>query len=78
MLTNTFLITLITLLWFIYAHYTIHTHLIKVDNPSASNDEGITALHNAICAGHVDIMRYLINIPCDINARDSDGWFDLL
>ena len=25
----------------------------EVPNPSAANDEGITALHNAICAGHI-------------------------
>ena len=30
----------------------------EVSNPSAANDEGITALHNAICAGHFDIVRY--------------------
>lgn len=29
----------------------------KVPNPSAANDEGITALHNAICAGHFDIVK---------------------
>lgn len=30
----------------------------EVSNPSAANDEGITALHNAICAGHFDIVRF--------------------
>lgn len=29
----------------------------QVPNPSASNDEGITALHNAICAGHFEIVK---------------------
>ena len=29
----------------------------QVPNPSAANDEGITALHNAICAGHFDIVK---------------------
>jgi apoptosis-stimulating of p53 protein 1 len=29
----------------------------QVTNPSASNDEGITALHNAICAGHFEIVK---------------------
>ena len=28
----------------------------EVPNPSAANDEGITALHNAICAGHIGIF----------------------
>jgi hypothetical protein len=31
----------------------------EVSNPSAANDEGITALHNAICAGHFEIVRYV-------------------
>lgn len=31
--------------------------LSKVPNPSAANDEGITALHNAICAGHYEIVK---------------------
>ena len=30
---------------------------MQVTNPSAANDEGITALHNAICAGHLDIVK---------------------
>lgn len=44
-------------------------------NPSAANDEGITALHNAICAGHFDIVKYLVEHGCDVNAQDSDGWY---
>lgn len=30
---------------------------MQVANASAANDEGITALHNAICAGHFDIVK---------------------
>lgn len=41
---------------------------------SAVKDEGITALHNAICAGHFPIVQYLVEIGCDVNAQDSDGW----
>ena len=41
---------------------------------SAANDEGITALHNAICAGHVNVAEYLVNYGCDVNAPDNDGW----
>ncbi|KXJ82130.1 hypothetical protein RP20_CCG015357 [Aedes albopictus] len=48
-----------------------------VPNPSAANDEGITALHNAICAGHVEIVKFLVNFGCDVNAQDSDGWTPL-
>lgn len=46
----------------------------QVKNPSAANDEGITALHNAICAGHFEIVRFLVEFGCDVNAQDSDGW----
>lgn len=47
----------------------------QVSNPSAANDEGITALHNAICAGHLDIVKFLVEFGCDVNAQDSDGWY---
>ena len=49
----------------------------EVPNPSAANDEGITALHNAICAGHIEIVRFLVEFGCDVNAQDSDGWTPL-
>ncbi|VDN18359.1 unnamed protein product [Gongylonema pulchrum] len=44
---------------------------------SACNDEGITALHNAICAGHYEIVRYLVDSGANVNAQDSDGWTPL-
>jgi len=44
-------------------------------NPSEANDEGITALHNSICAGHFDVVQFLVEFGCDINAADTDGWF---
>uniref|UniRef100_A0A1A9WJW9 SH3 domain-containing protein n=1 Tax=Glossina brevipalpis TaxID=37001 RepID=A0A1A9WJW9_9MUSC len=50
---------------------------MQVANPSAANDEGITALHNAICAGHFDIVKFLVEFGCDVNAQDSDGWTPL-
>ena len=31
----------------------------QVPDPSAANDEGITALHNAICAGH--LVSYILS-----------------
>lgn len=46
----------------------------EVRDPSASNDEGITALHNAICAGHFEIVQFLVQFGCDVNSQDSDGW----
>lgn len=36
---------------------------------SASNDEGITALHNAICAGHYEIVRFLVESLANVNAQ---------
>ena len=45
-----------------------------VADPSQPNDEGITALHNAICAGHFDIVKFLVEFGCDVNSPDSDGW----
>ncbi|XP_033115983.1 apoptosis-stimulating of p53 protein 1-like isoform X3 [Anneissia japonica] len=48
-----------------------------VPNPSAANDEGITAVHNAICAGHFEIVNFLLDWGCDVNAADSDGWTPL-
>lgn len=50
---------------------------MQVPNPSAANDEGITALHNAICAGHFEIVKFLVEFGCDVNAQDSDGWTPL-
>lgn len=44
-------------------------------DPSRPNDEGITALHNAICAGHLEIVHYLVEYGCDVNAPDTDGWY---
>lgn len=38
------------------------------------NDEGITALHNAVCAGHTEIVKFLVQFGVNVNAADSDGW----
>ncbi len=46
-----------------------------MSDPSASNDEGITALHNAICAGHFEIVKFLVEFGCNVNSPDSDGWY---
>ena len=48
-----------------------------MDDVSTPNDEGITALHNAICAGHYEIVKVLVEFGCDVNSPDSDGWFVL-
>ncbi len=45
-----------------------------VDDISEPNDEGITALHNSVCAGHFEIVKFLVEFGCDINFADNDGW----
>lgn len=49
----------------------------KVNNVSQPNDEGLTALHNAVCASNIDCVRFLVEYGCDINFADSDGWTPL-
>ena len=39
-----------------------------------ANEEGITALHNSICACNTEISSFLINSGCDVNAPDADLW----
>uniref|UniRef100_A0A9J8BIR7 Tumor protein p53 binding protein, 2a n=1 Tax=Cyprinus carpio carpio TaxID=630221 RepID=A0A9J8BIR7_CYPCA len=48
-----------------------------VEDPSQPNDEGITALHNAVCAGHTEIVKFLVQFGVNVNAADSDGWTPL-
>lgn len=48
--------------------------ILQVDDPSTPNDEGITALHNAVCAGHAEIVKFLVQFGINANAADSDGW----
>lgn len=51
-----------------------HMSVLQVDDPSMPNDEGITALHNAVCAGHTEIVKFLVQFGVNANAADSDGW----
>ncbi|XP_037687644.1 apoptosis-stimulating of p53 protein 1 isoform X3 [Choloepus didactylus] len=51
--------------------------IYEVDDPSKPNDEGITPLHNAVCAGHHHIVRFLLDFGVNVNAADSDGWTPL-
>ncbi|KAJ8250822.1 hypothetical protein COCON_G00227440 [Conger conger] len=51
--------------------------IYEVDDPSLPNDEGITALHNAVCAGHTEIVKFLVQYGVNVNAADSDGWTPL-
>ncbi|XP_039528402.1 protein phosphatase 1, regulatory subunit 13Ba isoform X5 [Pimephales promelas] len=51
--------------------------IYEVNNPSTPNDEGITPLHNAVCAGHHHIVKFLLDFGVNVNAADSDGWTPL-
>ncbi|XP_057200496.1 protein phosphatase 1, regulatory subunit 13Ba isoform X3 [Triplophysa rosa] len=51
--------------------------IYEVDNPSTPNDEGITPLHNSVCAGHHHIVKFLLDFGVNVNAADSDGWTPL-
>ncbi|CAF4681293.1 unnamed protein product [Rotaria socialis] len=49
----------------------------EVKNPSQPNDEGLTALHNAVCGSHLECVKFLVEFGCDINYADNDGWTPL-
>ncbi|XP_074604726.1 uncharacterized protein LOC141858019 [Brevipalpus obovatus] len=49
----------------------------QIPDVSAASDDGVTALHNTICAGHLDVVKYLVEIGGDVNSPDSDGWTPL-
>ncbi|XP_051878855.1 protein phosphatase 1, regulatory subunit 13Bb isoform X3 [Pristis pectinata] len=51
--------------------------IYEVNDPSRPNDEGITPLHNAVCAGHHHIVKFLVDFGVNTNAADSDGWTPL-
>lgn len=51
--------------------------IYDVEDPSMPNDEGITALHNAVCTGHTEIVKFLVQFGVNVNAADSDGWTPL-
>uniref|UniRef100_A0A914CNQ8 SH3 domain-containing protein n=1 Tax=Acrobeloides nanus TaxID=290746 RepID=A0A914CNQ8_9BILA len=56
---------------------TVKENATKIADISMPNDEGITALHNAICACHYEIVKFLIDNHANVNAQDSDGWTPL-
>uniref|UniRef100_A0A8C3F5V4 Uncharacterized protein n=1 Tax=Chrysemys picta bellii TaxID=8478 RepID=A0A8C3F5V4_CHRPI len=51
--------------------------IYEVEDPSLPNAEGITALPNAVCAGHTEIVKFLVQFGVNVNAADSDGWTPL-
>ncbi|KAM9591535.1 relA-associated inhibitor-like isoform 1-T1 [Morphnus guianensis] len=48
-----------------------------LNDPSQPNDEGITALHNAICGANYGIVDFLIASGANVNSPDSHGWTPL-
>jgi len=51
--------------------------ILEVDNPSRPNTDGITALHNAVCASHDEVVYFLVEYGTDVNSPDSHGWTPL-
>ncbi|XP_026885110.2 relA-associated inhibitor [Electrophorus electricus] len=56
---------------------TVQRAVQEMSDPSQPNDEGITALHNAICGGHYAVVEFLVRIGANISAPDSHGWTPL-
>ncbi|KAL4647690.1 relA-associated inhibitor [Arapaima gigas] len=56
---------------------TVQRAVQEMSDPSQPNDEGITALHNAICGGHYPVVDFLVRIGANVSAPDSHGWTPL-
>ncbi|XP_019717060.1 relA-associated inhibitor isoform X2 [Hippocampus comes] len=56
---------------------TVQRAVQEMPDPSQPNDEGITALHNAICGGHYKVVDFLVRIGANVSAPDSHGWTPL-
>ncbi|XP_029303130.1 relA-associated inhibitor [Cottoperca gobio] len=56
---------------------TVQRAVQEMNDPSQPNDEGITALHNAICGGHYNVVDFLVRIGANASAPDSHGWTPL-
>uniref|UniRef100_UPI003AAAC516 relA-associated inhibitor n=1 Tax=Centroberyx gerrardi TaxID=166262 RepID=UPI003AAAC516 len=56
---------------------TVQRAMQEMNDPSRPNDEGITALHNAICGGHYNVVDFLVRIGANVSAPDSHGWTPL-
>ena len=54
----------------------LHTHSpsLKLGSCSQTSDKGATCLHNAVCSGSLPTVEYLVEMGCDINSQDIDGW----
>lgn len=47
---------------------------LQMIDPSQANDESITALHNAVCGGHYNVVDLLVRSGANVSAPDSHGW----
>uniref|UniRef100_A0A915P6M8 ANK_REP_REGION domain-containing protein n=1 Tax=Meloidogyne floridensis TaxID=298350 RepID=A0A915P6M8_9BILA len=47
--------------------------LKKGSDINSSNIDGVTALHQAVIDGNMDIVRFLVQHNADINAQDNEG-----
>ncbi|XP_029027901.1 relA-associated inhibitor [Betta splendens] len=56
---------------------TVQRALQEMVDPSQANDEGITALHNAVCGGHYNVVDLLVRSGASVSAADSHGWTPL-
>ncbi|CAL9684387.1 unnamed protein product [Knipowitschia caucasica] len=56
---------------------TVQRAMQEMNDPSQPNDEGITALHNAICGGHYKVVDFLVRLGANVSAPDSHGWTPL-
>ncbi|CAL8363758.1 unnamed protein product [Merluccius merluccius] len=56
---------------------TVQRAVQEMSDPSQPNDEGITALHNAICGGHYNVVDFLVRMGANVSAPDSHGWTPL-
>ncbi|XP_041850281.1 relA-associated inhibitor isoform X2 [Melanotaenia boesemani] len=56
---------------------TVQRAVQQITDPSQPNDEGITGLHNSICAGHYNVVEFLVRIGANVSSPDSHGWTPL-
>lgn len=50
----------------------------QVPNPDLSNDNGMTALHMAVCNDHIEVVKFLLDYGCNVNASNCESWFVLI
>jgi len=48
---------------------------VQVLDGEWSGDTALTAVKNAISAHRCDVVKLLVELGCDVNMTDSDGWY---